>query len=92
MDSLPVTLTGRVKASEKPAGAVQMLILQGLLERNGAGVEPTNAWATCACRFEDQTCLAQRSGLTGLCAPNRALQAALTLRVDRSCRLGRVGF
>jgi hypothetical protein len=29
----------------------QMADLQVFLERSGAGVEPTNAWATCACRF-----------------------------------------
>jgi hypothetical protein len=27
------------------------LSLQGVLERSGAGVEPTNRWATTACRF-----------------------------------------
>jgi len=42
-------------------------------ERSGAGVEPTNAWATCPAGFEGRTGLALQAASRGVCAPHRAL-------------------
>jgi hypothetical protein len=47
---VPPNRRGRIP-SGNPRTSVKSVNLQVLLGRSGAGVEPTNAWVTRACRF-----------------------------------------